>query len=1203
MPDARFYRISAGDGVDLVGELVVSDARDLKTSYKGNLSDPSLQNRAETNEGRSLVEKIAGSPDPLQVGTVQPRANNGFVWTTPSLDTFIGNTRESGISAAYEKGNAEAVKAYMLAEAEKRGIEVPEGIEQPIVHFVLRRIESKDGKASIQDVVRMTNQSVNRGMNVYEQAKNDADVLVGAGLVPHIALRPDGRIDTAKSAEAIGRFIQETGAQGMVDENSDTLTEDGQERLQNAVLAALLGNENADTMSKMMREADRLDIENEKRALMKTAAELMRLAAAKPQYDLRQPLAEALDYYLNWRDVDERKREEAGKNRRDWYERTKDGMRRRGLTWSMHMGQGDMFRTPSPEARLLGDLLAASRDLRSFDAEDRETDAGKKRAQDLVTGFLGDYIRNADAVNTETVDLLGTPPPSRIELLETHRGTAGGGTVRFSTVKSKSAGQIQPSEDDSNPEYISHGGRVPQVVDDDVTSGLGKLADIISKNGPLEPTRFFNELARTFGFEDDNPDKSKYVRSSDFVVRLANHRANAAMFLSAGETHGNTSVVIKMSEYPFHAHKDVELKEFVYFPDKLDAAKEVGIVNALGNWVATGTYSDANADQVNVSPLGRRFSTTGLYTGSAADYEKPSILKVGTGEGSQVYGWGLYASSERGVAETYADMDAGSGNFSSRGNKAIKFKNKIVKVGDASPDEIAADFLINYGDRAEEMITSDIDNNIRANDNDHANELKAGLRSIRKFRKGFEIVDLKPHVYEQTFFTNRAPGDESHLLNWYEPVSEEMKGKLISDMRKEFKSVQRPSGSEVLLPNGKADWREGIDLSIIDGTYGEVGGGAWYDSLKKLTGSPKAASEWLADHDIDGIKYPVDSYGKTVKDGDKAGWNYVSFRDDNIRVDHKWVDGVQRFSTVQIERNVDEMLSKLDEAKGKSKEEIFKQYDFHQKVIAQLPIGIVLPDSVSVSNPVVKCAQNYLLAHLVVNDAEHHEVKITADDAKRIIGLIDPTNEMRLVEQRGSHSIAFIGQRDDGTWDCICIAPKRGEYYIFKTMFAQKKKPYQDKSLIRFSVAPELGRTLGPDITGETPRPDATSIRGASTTTRSIAQPAEKGNAPRRAFSTVGSAYPALSRLSDEQLIAIALATKTVFGKAGKKQNQHFTINAVQKHLKALHPDWNGQKISLESTRIYQSVRPIQAKLREDLARGVSESKILQHLPERLKGE
>ena len=47
-----------------------------------------------------------------------------------------------------------------------------------------------------------------------------------------------------------------------------------------------------------------------------------------------------------------------------------------------------------------------------------------------------------------------------------------------------------------------------------------------------------------------------------------------------------------------------------------------------------------------------------LYTGSAADYEKPSLLKIGTGEGSQVYGWGLYASGERGVANGYAENDA-----------------------------------------------------------------------------------------------------------------------------------------------------------------------------------------------------------------------------------------------------------------------------------------------------------------------------------------------------------------------------------------------------------------------------------------------------------------------------------------------------------------------------------------------------------------
>ena len=62
-----------------------------------------------------------------------------------------------------------------------------------------------------------------------------------------------------------------------------------------------------------------------------------------------------------------------------------------------------------------------------------------------------------------------------------------------------------------------------------------------------------------------------------------------------------------------------------------------------------------------------------LYTGSAADYEKPSLLKVGTGEGSQVYGWGLYASNKRDVAEHYADRDAWTG-------KALKTKSGLVVI-------------------------------------------------------------------------------------------------------------------------------------------------------------------------------------------------------------------------------------------------------------------------------------------------------------------------------------------------------------------------------------------------------------------------------------------------------------------------------------------------------------------------------------------
>ena len=47
-----------------------------------------------------------------------------------------------------------------------------------------------------------------------------------------------------------------------------------------------------------------------------------------------------------------------------------------------------------------------------------------------------------------------------------------------------------------------------------------------------------------------------------------------------------------------------------------------------------------------------------VWTGSAASYDAPSLQYIGTGEGQQVYGWGLYGSESRKVGEWYAQMDA-----------------------------------------------------------------------------------------------------------------------------------------------------------------------------------------------------------------------------------------------------------------------------------------------------------------------------------------------------------------------------------------------------------------------------------------------------------------------------------------------------------------------------------------------------------------
>ena len=180
-----------------------------------------------------------------------------------------------------------------------------------------------------------------------------------------------------------------------------------------------------------------------------------------------------------------------------------------------------------------------------------------------------------------------------------------------------------------------------------------------------------------------------------------------------------------------------------------------------------------------------------IFTGSTANYDKPSLQGIGSGEGTQVYGWGLYGTTLRNDAEYYAA-------------------------------KAQANFVPGRGS------------------------------------------DGRQRIYEQTFFTNRPEGDESHLLSWYEPVSDENK--------------KRIDDALVAVSGNPMDW-----TGIMTGE----------DVYRRLAtfASPQEASEFLAHNaDIDGIKYPAeDHHGRTTGNG--KGWNYVSFRDDNIRIDGKWVDG------------------------------------------------------------------------------------------------------------------------------------------------------------------------------------------------------------------------------------------------------------------------------------------------------------------------
>ena len=68
------------------------------------------------------------------------------------------------------------------------------------------------------------------------------------------------------------------------------------------------------------------------------------------------------------------------------------------------------------------------------------------------------------------------------------------------------------------------------------------------------------------------------------------------------------------------------------------------------------------------------------FAGSRVDYDEPSLEAIGTGEGEQAHGWGLYYALIRDVAEWYRKKfitgDSLYDNYSYKGNKELSYNEE-----------------------------------------------------------------------------------------------------------------------------------------------------------------------------------------------------------------------------------------------------------------------------------------------------------------------------------------------------------------------------------------------------------------------------------------------------------------------------------------------------------------------------------------------
>ncbi|HPM70124.1 MAG TPA: PLxRFG domain-containing protein [Smithellaceae bacterium] len=274
------------------------------------------------------------------------------------------------------------------------------------------------------------------------------------------------------------------------------------------------------------------------------------------------------------------------------------------------------------------------------------------------------------------------------------------------------------------------------------------------------------------------------------------------------------------------------------------------LVNAFGIRTAGGVARDIRTGKVydRQGGAGRgldEYYKVAAWHGSPYDFDKFSKDKIGTGEGAQAYGYGLYFAGKREVAEFY--------------------KKRLSSNNDDSPGS-AAEWVKYYGSK---------ENALKSAKGQYDNELRffAGReKEIADVHKTYKklISELETYSPGRLYQVELAPDEDEYLL-WDKPLSEQnekVKPAFIEAMKK-----------KALPELGNPD--------INDARYNlrnTVTGAYLYHTLNNAFGSQKAASDYLHSLGIRGIKY-LDGTSRNKGEGD---YNYVIFSDEDVDIKEKY---------------------------------------------------------------------------------------------------------------------------------------------------------------------------------------------------------------------------------------------------------------------------------------------------------------------------
>lgn len=253
------------------------------------------------------------------------------------------------------------------------------------------------------------------------------------------------------------------------------------------------------------------------------------------------------------------------------------------------------------------------------------------------------------------------------------------------------------------------------------------------------------------------------------------------------------------------------------------------------------------------------------YHGSPHDFDKFSLDKIGTGEGAQAYGHGLYFADNEAVAKGYRDTLSKSGNDGAirRLQRANGDIDEAIKQARVKADRYRQGGADGYADAVEE-----------------------DLRFLEKFKETGEWSNGRMYEVE----INANPDD---FLDWDKPLSEQseaVKGKATSLFGPKFgqditgqEVLKRVSGfDEMVNVARKSQDKEMFKMVFPEASEDQIRYA--FTMAERADTGPDMARQILNQAGILGIKY-LDAGSRAAGEGSR---NYVVFDDSLIKIMRKY---------------------------------------------------------------------------------------------------------------------------------------------------------------------------------------------------------------------------------------------------------------------------------------------------------------------------